>query len=178
MPVKSKATPKTISKAKPKVTPPSASSYDSPTPSKAAPSSAPQIQPLKSPTCSTISRKSNLTYELGQDPTKAFHYRIVSCDGGGFFSPEWIAWTDIQAAINKSVGPLTSLCLRPLFQGKSVNTSGYLLAALVAEGLLEPLPDKIRHFRLTGDSPTAVEVKPRSTPAKKAKPAKPKASKA
>ena len=147
------------------------------TPTK-APSSIPEIQPLKSSTCPTLSRKSNLTYELGQDAAKAFHYRIVSCDGGGFFSPEWIAWTAIQTAIKKSVGPLTSLCLRPLLEGKSVNTSGYLLAALVAEGLLEPLPDKIRHFKLTGDNPSSAEVKPRSTPAKKAKPAKPKASKA
>ena len=146
------------------------------TPSKPTPL-APQIQALKSPTCPTISRKSNLCYELGQDAAKAFHYRIVSCDGGGFFSPEWIAWTAIQAAIKKSVGPLTSLCLRPLFKGKSVNTSGYLLAALVAEGLLEPLPKKIRHFRLTGDSPNAVEANPRSTPAKKAKATNPKASK-
>ena len=148
------------------------------TPSKSAPTPTPQIQPLKSPTCPTLSRKSKLSYELGQDATKAFHYRIVSCDGGGFFSPEWIAWTAIQAAIKKSVGPLTSLCLRPLFEGKSVNTSGYLLAALVAEGLLEPLPDKIRHFRLTGDSPDVAETKPRSTTAKKAKAANPKASKA
>tara|TARA_R110001592_G_scaffold20023_4_gene81784 strand:- start:2483 stop:2935 length:453 start_codon:yes stop_codon:yes gene_type:complete len=147
------------------------------TPSKATPPAL-QIQTLKSPTCPTISRKSNLSYELGQDPAKAFHYRIVSCDGGGFFSPEWIAWTAIQAAIKKSVGPLTSLCLRPLFQGKSVNSSGYLLAALVAEGLLEPLPKKIRHFRLTGDSPTAAEAKPRSTPSKKAKATNPKVSKA
>lgn len=143
-----------------------------------APTPSPLIKPLKSPTCSTISRKSKLCFELGQDPAKAFHYRIVSCDGGGFFSPEWIAWTAIQAAIKKSVGPLTSLCLRPLFKGKSVNTSGYLLAALVAEGLLEPLPDKIRHFRLTGDSPSSAEAKPSKTPAKKAKATNPKASKA
>ena len=148
------------------------------TPSKTATTPAPQIQTLKSPTCPTISRKSNLCYELGQAPAKAFHYRIVSCDGGGFFSPEWIAWTAIQAAVKKSVGPLTSLGLRPLFQGKSVNSSGYLLAALVAEGLLEPMPKKIRHFRLTGDSPTAAEVKPGSTPAKKAKATTPKAAKA
>ncbi len=148
------------------------------TPSKAATTPTPQIQTLKSPTCPTLSRKSNISYELGQDPAKAFHFRIVSCDGGGFFSPEWIAWTAIQAAINKSVGPLTSLCLRPLLKGKSVNSSGYLLAALVAEGLLEPLPKKIRHFKLTGDSPTAAEAKPSSTPAKKAKAANPKAAKA
>lgn len=139
---------------------------------------APAIQTLKLPTCPTLSRKSTLTYELGKDAAKAFHFRIVSCDGGGFFSPEWIAWTAIQTAINKSMGPLTSLCLRPLFKGKSVNTSGYLLAALVAEGLLEPMPKKIRHFRLTGDSPSAAEAKPRSTPAKKAKATNPKAAKA
>jgi hypothetical protein len=129
-----------------------------------------------------MSRKSNLSYELGQDSAKGFHYRIVSCDGGGFFSPEWVAWTAIQTAIQtaikKSVGPLTSLCLRPLFKGKSVNTSGYLLAALVAEGLLEPLPKKIRHFRLTGNNPEAAKTKPRSTPAKKAKATNPKAAKA
>jgi len=148
------------------------------TPSKTSPTPVPAIQPLKSSTCPTISRKSNLSYELGQDAAKAFHYRIVSCDGGGFFSPEWIAWTALQAAIKKSVRPLTSLCLRPLFKRKSVNASGYLLAALVAEGLLEPLPDKIRHFRLTGDSPATSEAKPRSTPAKKAKATNPKAAKA
>lgn len=38
--------------------------------SKATPP-APQIQPLKSSTCPTLSRKSNITYELGQDATKA-----------------------------------------------------------------------------------------------------------
>lgn len=148
------------------------------TPSKATPPALQTINPLRITTCPTLSRKSKLTYELGLDAAKAFHYRIVSCDGGGFFSPEWVAWTAIQAAIKKSVGPLTSLCLRPLFKGKSVNTSGYLLAALVAEGLLEPLPDKIRHFKLTGNSPTAAEVKPVGTPAKKAKATNSKASKA
>ena len=149
-------------------------------PTETTPAAAPEIATtvLRKGSCPTLSRKSQLTYELGQDPAKAFHFRIVSCDGGGFFSPEWIAWTAIQAAIKKSVGPLTSLCLRPLLKGKSVNSSGYLLAALVAEGLLEPLPDKIRHFRLTGDSPTADEVKPRSAPANKAKATNPKASKA
>lgn len=93
------------------------------TPSKATPP-VPQIQTLKSPTCPTLSRKSTLTFELGQDPATAFHFRIVSCDGGGFFSPEWIAWTAIQAAIKKSVGPITSLCLRPLFTGTSVARVG------------------------------------------------------
>lgn len=162
MPVKHKASDKTISKAKPKVTP----------------QDIPQIQPLSTTTCPTLSRKSKLTYELGQDAAKGFHYRIVSCDGGGFFSPEWIAWPDIQTAIKKSLGPITSLCLRPLFKGKSVNTSGYLLAVLLAEGLLSPLPKKVRHFQLTDNNPEGVKTKPRSAPAKKAKTTRPKAAKA
>jgi hypothetical protein len=147
------------------------------TPSKATPPT-PHIQPLKSPTSPTLSHKSKHSSDLGQDAAKALHFRIVSCDGGSFLSPEWIAWTDIQAAIKKSLGPITSLCLRPLFKGKSVNTSGYLLAALVAEGVLEPLPKKIRHFRLTGNSPDAGKTKPVGTPAKKAKATNPKAAKA
>lgn len=125
------------------------------------------IQPLRSSSCSTLSHRSNLTYELALDLTHAMHFRIKANDGGGFFSPEWIAWKDIQAAITKVV-PVTSLCLRPLFKGKSVNTSGFLMAVLIAEGILEPLPKKTRHFKVTGVEPDS--AKP--SPDKSSKPAK------
>lgn len=50
-----------------------------------------------------------------------------------------------------------------------MNTSGFLLAVLVAEGLLESLPKKVRHFKVTGKSLVAKESAPRKNPAKKAK---------
>lgn len=119
--------------------------------------SDPQLTPLRSSTCPTLSHRSNLTYELALDHSRALHYRITENDGGGFFSPEWIAWKDIEAAITKAL-PVTSLCLRPLFKGKSVNTSGFLMAVLIAEGILEPLPKKTRHFKVTGVEPDSAKT--------------------
>ena len=128
-----------------------------------------QIKPLRTATCPTLSGKATLTYDVGQDSSKALHFRITENDGGGFFSGEWIPWSHIEAAIGKAE-PVTSICLRPLFKGKSVNTSGFLLASLIAEGLLVALPKKTRHFEVTGKVPTATKsAKPtkRKAPAKK-----------
>ena len=117
-------------------------------PSNPADQSASTITPLSHATCPTLSRRSTLRYELGQDPNKAFYFRITHNDGGGFFSPEWVSWPDILDAI-KNVQPVTSRSLRAIFKGKSVNTSGFILAVLIAEGLLETLPKKSRHFKAT-----------------------------
>ena len=126
-----------------------------------------KIKTARSNTCPTLSKKSELKYSVGVDAAKATYLRVNSNDGGGFFSGEWLAWKDIQLAIEEAE-PVTSICLRPLFKGKSVNTSGFLLAVLVAEGLLESLPKKVRLFKPTGKSLTATKATPRKTPAKKA----------
>jgi hypothetical protein len=54
------------------------------------------------------------------------------------FSKEWVAFTDIQQALDnwpKDL-PTTSMTLRALFQGKSVNTLAFLLVTLVKEEIL------------------------------------------
>ena len=114
------------------------------------------IKPLRTATCQTLSGKSTITYVLGADSAKALFFRISKNEGGGYFSPEYVAWQDIEAAINE-VEPVTSICLRSLFKGKSVNTSGFLLAVLVAEGILTALPKKARHFEVTGKAPSATK---------------------
>lgn len=129
---------------------------------------APSIKPIRTATCPTLSGKSTLTYDLGRDASKGLHLRVSANEGGGFFSSEWLAWGHIETAIQKTK-PVTSICLRPLFKGKSVNTSGFLLAVLVAEGLLVALPKKTRHFEVTGKSPTAKKPSARKAPAKKAR---------
>jgi hypothetical protein len=77
------------------------------------------------------------------------------------FSKEYVLFTDIQKALADWPGdlPITSMTLRALFQGKSVNTPAFLLATLVKEGVLEPVPDKKRHYQLGDDKPflSAVE---------------------
>jgi hypothetical protein len=130
-----------------------------------------KMNSIRTGTSKTLSQKSELKYSVGVNPSKTVCICVTSNDGGGFFSPEWIAWKDIEAAI-KEADPVTSTCLRPLFKGKSVNSSGFLLAALVAEGILEALPKKTRHFEVTGKALTATtpsKVTKRKAPAKKTK---------
>ena len=104
------------------------------------------VQVLKEANCPTSSGKSNLGYQVGTDDSGAIYLKVSSNDGGGYFSTEWIAFADIQAAIEawpKDQG-VTSMTFRKIFRGKSSNTPGFLIAVLVAEGLLEPMPGKSR----------------------------------
>ena len=104
------------------------------------------IQTLKEATCPTSSGKSTLGYQIGIDDSGAIHLKVSSNDGGGFFSNEWVALADIQAALQAWPDDqgVTSMALRGIFQGKSANTPGFLIAVLVAEELLEPMPKKQR----------------------------------
>jgi hypothetical protein len=61
------------------------------------------------------------------------------------FSNRWIVFADIQKALADWPDdlPITSMTLRPLLPG-SINTSSFLLATLVNEGVLQQVPDKKR----------------------------------
>jgi hypothetical protein len=104
------------------------------------------VHVLKEAHCPTSSGKSILGYQVGTDDSGAIFLKVASNDGGGFFSDEWIAFTDIQAAIEawpEDQG-ITSMTFRKIFRGKSANTPGFLIAVLCAEGILEPMADKKR----------------------------------
>ena len=108
---------------------------------------------IKKSTCKTLQGTATLTYHIGLDDTGAIHWKIAASTGNGMFSTEYVAFTDIQKALADWPGdlPITSMTLRALFQGKSVNTPAFLLATLVKEGVLAPVPDKKRHYQL-GDA--------------------------
>ena len=114
------------------------------------PEGKPSIQVLKTSSCKTLSGKSTLTYQIGCTPDSVIHLHISKNDGGGFFSPEWIAFEDIQRALEKRPkgSPVLSHFITPLLKGKSVNTSAFLLAALSHLKLLRPLPGKKRQHEL------------------------------
>jgi hypothetical protein len=105
----------------------------------------PDMKVLKTATCSTLSAKSKLTYQVGvQDDV--LHVRISKNTGGGFFSNEWVAMDDIRSVLDEHPEdtPVTSVLQQPLFRGKSVNTPAFLLAALAHEKLLRPMKGKKR----------------------------------
>ena len=85
---------------------------------------------------------------LGHDFVLCVEEALVAHNAGGFFSKEWVAWCKIFAACNHCDW-LTSIHLRSLFNGKSVNTAGFLLAALKDQGLVQRREGKSRHYVLT-----------------------------
>ena len=107
------------------------------------------VRIIKVASCKAMSGKSNLIYHLGA-VGKDIYFRIFANDGGGFFSTEWIALNDINAALSKATKdkPITSYLLYRLFKGKSVNTPAFLLAALRNEALVQPLKGKQRTHEL------------------------------
>jgi hypothetical protein len=109
------------------------------------------VQILREAQCKSLEGSATLTYLIGIDEAGAIQLKIAGNTGGGFFSNEWIGFSDIQDAF-KAWGddtPITSMALRPIFRGKSVNTPSFMLAVLSAEGLLKPMPKRKRVHRAT-----------------------------
>lgn len=104
------------------------------------------VKVVHSGTCPSLSGKSQITYQIGRHPEGTVHLRVVANTGGGFFSPEWVALSDLQKCIDGARGdkPLSSWTLHPIFRGKSVNTPAFLSAALVHEKWLRILKGKKR----------------------------------
>ena len=120
----------------------------------------PTITITKKSTCKTLQGTATLTYHIGLDDTGAIHWKIAASTGNGMYSREYVAFTGIQKALADWPAdlPITSMTLRALFQGKSVNTPAFLLATLVKEGILAPVPDKKRHYQLGDAKPFLAAV--------------------
>jgi hypothetical protein len=133
----------------------------------------PDMRVLKTATCKTLSGKSTLTYQLGCNSDAEIHLRITKNSGGGFFSDEWVKYEDIQAVLKERSkdSPIMSHFISPLLQGKSSNTSGFIMAALSHLKLLKPLPKKKRLHELLDPGPfldtveklMSSDVKPKGT---------------
>lgn len=108
--------------------------------------SASEPRILKISTCPSLSGRASLTYHVGCRGEKEVCFRIWDTSGKGIFSKEWVCASDIQKvlATNESLAALTLL---PLFKaGRSVNTAGFLLAALKNEGLVELSADEAHRY--------------------------------
>ena len=115
---------------------------------------------LKSGTCPSLSGRSKLTYEFAVGPSNRLHVRIAKNSGGGFFHDRWVQWERVQAVLDKSgTKPLLCHTLEPLFKGLSVNTPGFLLAALKHEGLVVDHAEVARCYQRADPAPFFQEMK-------------------
>ncbi len=112
----------------------------------------PSLKIIQTAKCPTVSNKATLTYHVAIDDKKNILIRIYSNSGGGYFSNEFVPLSKLTSILS-DVPPdqtITSINLIPLFKGLSVNTPGYLLAALVSEGILSADKEKKRHYAYSG----------------------------
>ena len=117
------------------------------------------IRILKVGSCSSRSGKSMLTYHIGCSPESDIHFRVYANSGNGFFSKEWLPLNTILELLAKDGKSFASFNLQPLLRGKSVNTSAFLLAVLVEEGLVKP-SEKKRCYELAEVSRFMDKIKP------------------
>ena len=124
------------------------------------PAAAPDIRVLKSETCPSLSGKSTLTYHVGASPESVISIRVFANSGGGFFNRDWIEFKTIQKVLEKRTGanPVTSSAFGELFPGKSVNTTGFLLAVLKHIELVKPLLDKPRCYEFVDPGKWLAEI--------------------
>lgn len=105
----------------------------------AAAESAPLIRILKTGTCPNLSESATLGYMVGCTADSKIQLRVHSNTGSGYFSREWVSLDAVSKALDKCPKdkPLNAYWLGSLFVGKSINTPSFLMAVLLAEGLVE-----------------------------------------
>lgn len=87
-------------------------------------------------TCASISGQSTLTYEIGKHGADgSLHLRITRNTGGGMWCKDWASFEAIEALVlgAQELKAKSFQCLHP---GKSINTGGFVLAALRDLGLI------------------------------------------
>ena len=114
----------------------------------------PSLRILKIGRCPTVSGKSTLTYHVGCTPESVIKLRLYGNSGNGFLNQDWIPWTAIQERLAPQSGEstFTSQVLHPLFRGKSLNSPGFLMAVLKAEGVVRVSAVKRRCYESVKDS--------------------------
>lgn len=93
---------------------------------------------LKIESCPSLSGNSKLTYHVGCSDQGDIYFCLQDNTASGYFSREWISLVHLEPML--SAEKITSGSLQPLFEGKSVNSSGFLFAVLIHEGLVERMP--------------------------------------
>lgn len=103
---------------------------------------------LKTAECTSLSGQSILTYQVGCNTENEVYISLAGNSGKGIFSKEPIVLEQIYSLLASQKGLVTSGNLMGLFEGKSSNTAGFLLAAILAEGFLKVSQDNQKQYEL------------------------------
>jgi hypothetical protein len=106
------------------------------------------VRILKTATCSSLSGKSKLTYQIGYDDKAGIQFRITENSAAGAFNQDWFPLKSIEAALDKAPKgePVTAVNFMSLFRNMSTNTPFFIFAAMRHEGLFVPSKKNKRSY--------------------------------
>ena len=94
--------------------------------------------------CPSISGRSTLTYAIGRHSEDGkLHLAITGNSGGGMWCQDWASASAIQEVM-LGEGDLTAKSFHPLHAGRSINTAGFILAALKELGAIRGKEENTR----------------------------------
>jgi len=94
------------------------------------------IEVICTGTCESLSGRSDLTFAIGRHSEDGtLHLAITGNSGGGMWCKNWCSASDIQDVV-LGEGELTAKSFHVLHAGRSINTGGFILAALKELGLI------------------------------------------
>ncbi len=130
------------------------------------------ISTLYTGECSSVSGRSTLTYLIGKHDTEgSLHLRIAGNSGKGMWCKDWASVQAIEAIVIGS-GELKAKSFHCLHPGKSINTGGFVLAALRDLGVVRPVEANTRHHEHVPTSTIEKAVAERLTNAEVTSPPK------
>ncbi|KQV51893.1 hypothetical protein [Duganella sp. Root336D2] len=130
-----------------------------------------EMRVLKEAVCPSLSGRSSLTYHIGcrsdlldkegSEFIEGISFRIHHNTGSGLFSNQWVSVESLKPIFDKgkSEDAVTSASLSAVFAGSSVNTAGFILAVLKAEGLVVHMPEKRRYYQCSSSEQFFIELK-------------------
>ena len=105
-----------------------------------------------------------LTYNIGVDGSSNMHFRTTDNKTGGLFSTEWIALDAILDTVkdipDAGEKPFSALIFDRLFTYRSANNAGFLVAALLAEGVLQRHKETKRMLMLGNPDKFLEDIQP------------------
>ena len=105
-----------------------------------------EMRILKTGECPSLSGNSTLSYNIGSNNDNEVYMSLNGNTGKGIFNKDWIALEEIDSLLAAEKRPITSGSLKELFDGKSSNSAGFVLAVILSEGLLKISSNNERHY--------------------------------
>jgi hypothetical protein len=91
-------------------------------------------------------RAEHMSCKIGCNDDRDIYFCLTGNSGAGIFNKDWIALEEIDSLLATEKGPITSGSLKELFDGKSSNSAGFVLAVILSEGLLKISSNNERHY--------------------------------